>query len=1421
MLTDHITCPHYRVHHGCSDFSAGNPRLLACECCMKQSTMPLLPFISLFQLGGAGVQHSVLYCTYSTVRYRRARAVCIRCMFCVWESERLCVCVWPSGRSLFSVRMLRPDLAGWRPRRTWREAPMVPVVTVMERAPARPPQPPPLPAPPPHRPPPRKKQPPLMMGAHELGQLMTLTPSMIDEIVSRSSKHRAEVTSNGEASVTLLVEMNCQQGLRTMRHDKLKYDRYFERVQGEIDGLCRYSPSLKLSIIVEQMPPLVTAESRLGAFELYLVSHLSHPPQCIGLFSKLATRRWPNVAVIARRCEQALEHILSHLSDLKITVATLRVGLKVSFIRWRRFINAKVERIRSENLAVAVYLETGVQRLVKHSFRGFISGVENERRRQEQVVLRWRRWVLLEPLMRFRLGVLISRKQRAYLRVAFNDLSRLTTEERITEQSEEYRARLRKGLRLWVEGAFDERRRRSALARALATWSNVISEWIRDVLDRRTTHLKLQGHLLRRAMIWLRRKTASERARARITLRYWRAADVFRGQKVRMELLSAWCLWIEMRDERKETHRKQHASLMHMAAFDGSTKTIEGFLRAGFDVNGRDEDDGSTPLMLACQNGHELVVKLLLAWGAEPNLYMEDGWTAVMLASENDLSALVPKLASAGADLDMTLANGWTALMLASARGYYNTAVALLDAGADVNIYTHDTRESALTAACRYGHTAVAQVLIDRGADVNIETADNRTPRSLAEDYRLHEVAQLRFKAEGTLKQAETSASVAAVRALLSVSTDSHAGYKALREAAKKGEVEMVDALVDAGVNLNDRDDEDEATPLMLASQNGHHQIVVGLLALGAQVDATMKGRRTALELATFEGHSMIVQSLLVGKADVNATVSTGYTPLMLACSRGHKSAAESLLAGRADINAKESDSLETPLTAACRQGHMDVAKMLMDRGADAGAITRGGQTAQQLAAQHEHEVLRLLRRPVERTVASSSSLAKEEPAPGARAAVRAVMAAAGRGGGQQTLRAAAEDGMLPIVQALLKAGISADVPDEEDDSTVLMAACQNGHEQIAALLLDEGGADANAVMKGGWTPLLLACEGGHDRVVRELLARNANVDTRLFNGWTGCMLAAAHGFYEVLVLLLSAEADAEAQDPLSGETALTAACRSGHINIVRALIQKGANIDVKTSNGQSAFDIADERKNDELYALLSSVHAHRNQSHKVVTINEPTGWDEVAPKRQHHRNPDAEAVAALMEDVSQKKGSRGWSLLRSRRPVSERAGPTASSGVGDVQRKIKARDVPAEDPPEEDLKALPRWGAHREEEASDEAKPAKGWSLLRRATTRKDEHVDDHETASASLPVTSRIKPVGAPAAQVYRPTMAPREEDFEGPRWGAHREEQSNEARPAKGGAWSLLRRATTRKEEKMDDDEDVGPRWQSKYSKTGGSR
>lgn len=51
------------------------------------------------------------------------------------------------------------------------------------------------------------------------------------------------------------------------------------------------------------------ASSRLGAFEVYLLTHLPDVPsipQLIGLHSKLSGRRWPNVHTLAQRCRRAV-----------------------------------------------------------------------------------------------------------------------------------------------------------------------------------------------------------------------------------------------------------------------------------------------------------------------------------------------------------------------------------------------------------------------------------------------------------------------------------------------------------------------------------------------------------------------------------------------------------------------------------------------------------------------------------------------------------------------------------------------------------------------------------------------------------------------------------------------------------------------------------------------------------------------------------------------------------------------------------------------------------------------------------------------------------------------------------------------------------------------------------------------------------
>jgi ankyrin repeat protein len=75
----------------------------------------------------------------------------------------------------------------------------------------------------------------------------------------------------------------------------------------------------------------------------------------------------------------------------------------------------------------------------------------------------------------------------------------------------------------------------------------------------------------------------------------------------------------------------------------------------------------------------------------------------------------------------------------------------------------------------------------------------------------------------------------------------------------------------------------------MVASVADHLDIVQALLAKGADINAKeKKGGTTALMVASLEGHLDIVQALLAKGADVNAKASDGTTALDAAAQGGH-----------------------------------------------------------------------------------------------------------------------------------------------------------------------------------------------------------------------------------------------------------------------------------------------------------------------------------------------------------------------------------------------------------------------------------------------------------------------------------------------------------------------------------------------------
>lgn len=228
--------------------------------------------------------------------------------------------------------------------------------------------------------------------------------------------------------------------------------------------------------------------------------------------------------------------------------------------------------------------------------------------------------------------------------------------------------------------------------------------------------------------------------------------------------------------------------------------------------------------------------RVLAAYGIVLGLALTVGWimwrnhSAASLtwsdAIETGDVRMAAAIASAGADPEEPRVLGMTPLMRAAIRDESKIVEVLVAAGADVNAMTTEGIQ-ALHAAAQVDSPASARVLIDAGADpVN---------RSLN-------------------------------------------GMNALDHAAVSGSVEMIRLLAAAGVDLDANSDvvtqghgyprDRGATPLGLAARAGEVEAIEALLDLGADINALSASGHSALLLAVFGNQPDAVISLLENGAD-------------------------------------------------------------------------------------------------------------------------------------------------------------------------------------------------------------------------------------------------------------------------------------------------------------------------------------------------------------------------------------------------------------------------------------------------------------------------------------------------------------------------------------------------------------------------
>jgi ankyrin repeat protein len=166
-----------------------------------------------------------------------------------------------------------------------------------------------------------------------------------------------------------------------------------------------------------------------------------------------------------------------------------------------------------------------------------------------------------------------------------------------------------------------------------------------------------------------------------------------------------------------------------------------------------------------------------------------------------------------------------------------------------------------------------------------------------------------------------------------------------IHDAAEKGKVEKVVALLQANPELVSSLDNFGNTPLHLAARNNQLEVARILIANGADVNAMSHHSiqsvgMTPLHAALLSYHHKEMVELLISRgADVNAGDTSKATPLHYAVRNDLMLDAKLLLANGAEVNARDSHSA-SPLHWAVGSHHLDMVKLLVSSDADVNAIS-------------------------------------------------------------------------------------------------------------------------------------------------------------------------------------------------------------------------------------------------------------------------------------------------------------------------------------------------------------------------------------------------------------------------------------------------------------------------------------------------
>ena len=326
------------------------------------------------------------------------------------------------------------------------------------------------------------------------------------------------------------------------------------------------------------------------------------------------------------------------------------------------------------------------------------------------------------------------------------------------------------------------------------------------------------------------------------------------------------------------------------------------------------------------------------------------------------------------------------------------------------------------------------------------------------------------------------------------------------------------------------------------------------------QHDSEQVGSVENLVKACFGGDAQHARELLQAGVDVNAKVKVkfcdqNYTSLMAASEGCHLECVRLLIQSGADVNVRNKE-FETALSVAARWRRLSCVQELIKAGADvkckkalieACAWEEVGCVRELIGAGAPATKAAL----VEACRSKSTECVKELIKAGAPVS-EAVLEEVSRYSLTYSLTE-------ECVKELLKLG-----PIGE---AALKLACHRGLTECVKDLIKAGAPVTQAALKA-------ACEKGHAECVRELIKAGADVKNSEYALISSVFASSSDSLDDdapaavIAELLLDAGADVNAQDG-TDESALSCAAWQGRADVVRVLISRGANINLRRDEGR------------------------------------------------------------------------------------------------------------------------------------------------------------------------------------------------------------------------------------------------------------